>query len=306
MKHTFPTFVTVALLAVLAFLGWSGPWSGDASAAQVDDGKKKPTPLALTFGVYRTDKATTMYRQFLPIVETIQDDLAQELGRPVEIELKIYKSYDDGLDSLVEGTADFVRFGPAPYVLAKQRNPGIELLAMEHENGEKRFKGVVVVRKDDPATTLSQLRGRRFAFGDENSTIGRYLIQAELVRAGIRARDLKSYKFLGRHDAVATAVLMGDFDAGSIMEATFEAMNEDKRLRAVHTFENVTKPWVARAGLDVGIRQALTKVLIGFDDKELLETLKITGLTTTSDEEYAFVREGMRLADQEFVEKRAQ
>jgi len=306
MKHPLPTFVTAALVAVLALLAWTGPSSGAASAAQVDQGKRKPQPLALTFGVYRTDKATTMYRQFLPIVESIQDDLASELGRPVEIELKIYKSYDDGLDSLVAGTADFVRFGPASYVLAKQKNPGIELLAMEHEGGQKRFNGVIVVRNDDPAVTLSQLRGRRFAFGDENSTIGRYLVQAELVRAGIRARDLKSYKFLGRHDAVATAVLMGDFDAGSIMEATFESMNTDKRLRALHTFENVTKPWVARAGLDAEIRKALTKVLIAFDDKELLRTLKITGLTATSDEEYAFVREGMRIADEEFLGKRAQ
>jgi phosphonate transport system substrate-binding protein len=177
---------------------------------------------------------------------------------------------------------------------------------MEHEGGEKRFKGVIVVRKDDPAVTLSQLRGRRVAFGDENSTIGRYLSQAELVRAGIRARDLKSYKFLGRHDTVATAVLMGDFDAGPVMEATFEAMNGDKRLRALHTFDNVTKPWVARAGLDVQVRNALTKVLVAFDDKELLKSLKITGLMTTSDAEYEFVREGMRMATEEFEEKRSE
>lgn len=304
MKHPLPFAVLVALVAALSLMAWSGRSSADAAPPPVDVGQKQDA-LELTFGVYRTDKATTMYRQFLPIVETIQEELAAELKRPVEIELKIYKTYDEGLESIVEGTADFVRFGPASYVLAKERNPGVELLAMEHEEGKKRFKGVVVVRRDDPATTLAQLRGRRFAFGDENSTIGRYLVQAELVRAGIRAEDLKSYQYLGRHDAVANAVMMGDFDAGSIMLPTFERMNSDKRLRALHTFDNVTKPWVARAGLDVQIRRALTKVLVGFDDQALLKSLKITGLTTTSDEEYAFVREGMRIADEQFMRKRA-
>ena len=54
------------------------------------------------------------------------------------------------------------------------------------------------------------------------------------------------------------------------------------------------------------MRAALTRVLVAFDDKKLLATLKITGLTATSDAEYAFVREGMRLADDEFMVKRTQ
>ena len=304
MKSQVVTFFTVTVVAVLVLLGWSGSLSVDASTERGDLGGAEP--LALTFGIYRTDKATTMYRQFLPIVESIQEDLAVELGRPVEIELKIYKTYQEGLESLVDGTADFVRFGPASYVLAKQQNPGVELLAMEHEDGQKRFKGVVIVRRDDPAKSLADLRGRTFAFGDENSTIGRYLVQAELVRAGIRAQDLTAHKYLGRHDAVFTAVQMGDYDAGSVQISTFEKMNEDKKLRVLHEFDNVTKPWVARAGLDADVRAALTRVLVAFDDKKLLATLKITGLTATSDAEYAFVREGMRLADDEFMVKRTQ
>ena len=85
---------------------------------------------------------------------------------------------------------------------------------MEDKKGERRFSGVIVVGADSSIKRLADLAGKRFAFGDENSTIGRYLAQAELVKAGIRARDLAHYEYLGRHDLVAKAVSLGDFRAG--------------------------------------------------------------------------------------------
>ena len=41
--------------------------------------------------------------------------------------------------------------------------------------------------------TVEDLRGRTFAFGDRNSTIGRYLSQLHLMEHGIRAPDLAGY-----------------------------------------------------------------------------------------------------------------
>ncbi|MEZ6015716.1 MAG: PhnD/SsuA/transferrin family substrate-binding protein [Planctomycetota bacterium] len=305
MRKKLHTLVLVALVAAVTLIGWTHPARVGAASPR-DATARTNGPLALTFGVYRTDKATTMYRQFLPIVEALQEDLSGALKRPVEIELKIYKTYQEGLDSLVEGSADFVRFGPASYILAKERNAAIELLAMEHQDGKKRFKGVIVVRQNDSATALADLRGRSFAFGDENSTIGRYLAQAALVRAGIHANDLRGFAFLGRHDAVAAAVQIGDYDAGSLQVSTFEKLNKENKLRVLSSFENVTKPWVARAGLDAEVRKALTNVLIHFDDEALLKPLKMSGFMATSDEEYAFVREGMKVADEQFAGKRSQ
>jgi hypothetical protein len=36
---------------------------------------------------------------------------------------------------------------------------------------------VIAVQKDSPLKTLAELKGKKFAFGDQNSTIGRYLAQ---------------------------------------------------------------------------------------------------------------------------------
>lgn len=266
------------------------------SPVQRVDGPAKT--LILSFGVYQSDKATVMYKKMTPVLEYLQDDLEKRLGRPIDIHLNIFKSYDDGIDAIARGEIDFVRFGPAPYITAKQREPRLELIAMEQEGGDKRFKGVVIVRKDSPIQKLADLKGKRFAFGDPNSTIGRYLVQAELVKAGVHAHDLAGFKFLDRHDKVAAAVDVGDFDAGAVMMTSFEQANERGTLRILTSFDNVTKPWIARAGFDPKVREALMESLIALKDPAVLKELKVSGFAKASDDEYGFVREGMQSANE--------
>ena len=254
--------------------------------------------LTLNFGVYQSEKATVMYRKLTPIMDFLSDDLDTRLNRPVDVKLTIFNTYEECIAALVKGEVDFVRLGPASYVTAKCKQPNIELLAMEAENGEKRFKGVIIVRKDSPIHSLADLKGKRFAFGDQNSTIGRYLAQAELVKAGLHWGDLAQCKYLGRHDTVASAVQLGDFDAGSVHIKAFDAANTKGDLRVLVSFDNVTQPWVARAGMDHAAIEALQKSLMSIKDPDLLKELKISGFLPTSDAEYQFVRDGMKQAEE--------
>jgi phosphonate transport system substrate-binding protein len=255
-------------------------------------------PVQLDFGVYQSDKATVMYRKLNPVLEWLQGDIEPRLKRSVDIRLTIFKTYDEGIDSLVQGKIDFVRFGPASYISAQRRNEGIELVAMELENGERRFQGVIAVRQDSALKSLADLKGKRFAFGDANSTIGRYLAQAELAKADVHADDLESYSYLGRHDIVARAVELGDYDAGSLASSTFEESRAAGKLRALCIFDNVTKPWVARAGLDPAVIGALHESLLSLKDAAVLKELKISGFAAATDADYALVREGMKHADE--------
>jgi len=259
-------------------------------------GDDKPV-VQLEFGVSQSDKATVMYRKLSPVLDWLQGDLEPRLGRSVDIHLTIFKTYDEGIDSLVQGKVDFVRFGAASYISGKKRNEGIELIAMELENGAKRFQGVIAVKQESPLQSLAELKGKRFAFGDQNSTIGRYLAQAELVKVGIHAGDLANFAYLGRHDMVARAVELGDYDAGSMAAGTFEDSRAAGKLRALATFENVTKPWLARAGLDPAVAAALRASLLSLKDAAVLKELKISGFAEASEADYALVREGMKYAD---------
>jgi phosphonate transport system substrate-binding protein len=253
-------------------------------------------PLQLTFGLYQTDKATEMYRKFMPMLEAVQENAGRRMDRDVEVELRIFRSYEEGIAALATGKVDFVRFGPASYVLAKQRNKNVHLLAMEQKKGKTRFKGLIVARKGAGIESLADLKGKRFAFGDENSTIGRYLAQEQLVNAGLFSHSLSGYEFLGRHDKVARAVQLGDFDAGSLKESTFKKMNEDGSLVVVQAFDNVTKPWIAREGLSAEVSAALTQTLVSMNDADALAAFGVDRFVLSSDAHYDFVRKGMRVA----------
>jgi len=105
---------------------------------------------------------------------------------------------------------------------AKRANNGLRIIAVEKKNNSKVFYGIIAVHADSDIENVSQLAGRSFAFGDEGSTIGRFLSQLYLEKNGIHAGDLSKYEYLGRHDRVGTAVGARDFDAGALNEKTFK------------------------------------------------------------------------------------
>ena len=201
------------------------------------------TARSLSFGVYAADSPTTVVAQFRPVLNVIEKRLAALLKEPVTIKMQIAPTYKAGVDDLVNDRVDFSRLGPASYIAAKQANAQLSILAMESQKGQKRFQGVICVAEQSPITTLSDLKGKRFAFGNPRSTIGRYLVQLHLMQAGIHARDLGSYAYLGRHDTVVLAVASGRYDAGALKQSTFQRLVEQgSRLRVLAAFDNVTKP----------------------------------------------------------------
>ena len=173
-----------SVLAVLAILvatfASNKPNATKKATAETSASVSIPT---LTFGVYTSDKPSEMYKKFKPMLRYIEDEIADRIEDAPQIKLKIYSTYELALKAFINDEVDFVRFGPASYVIAKQKNPDVRLLAIEENKGQRRFNGIILVREDSSFGSLTELRGKSFAFGDENSTIGRYLSQAKLVEA---------------------------------------------------------------------------------------------------------------------------
>jgi len=254
-------------------------------------------PVRLSLGLYSFKKPTEVYKQFQPVAVALSKLLTEQMKQPAKLELQIVQTYEECLEQFIAGKIDIVRFGPSSYVLARQKCKGVELLAAEREDSHN--VGLIVVRADSPVQKLADLAGRRFAFGDQQSTIGRYLSQAELVRAGITGRDLADFQFLERHDVVFKAVEIGDYDAGALHEQTFQELNakvKGEKLRVLHKFNNVAKPWIARAGLDPAVVQALRASLLKLEDPVALKALKVPGFAPTVDADYELIRNGMELS----------
>ena len=251
--------------------------------------------VALKFGVYTADKPSTVVKQFRPVLNKLEERASEILGEPVRIQLKMANTYEVGVHLLVKGKVDLARFGPASYINAKEKAPGISILAMESKNGQKSFLGLICVRTESPIRSVRDLKGKTFAFGNERSTIGRYLSQLYMLEHGIRASDLSGYEYLRRHDSVGMAVANGKFDAGALKESTFNRLvAKGHPLRELAHFFNVTKPWVVRPGLSQRLAHALRESLLAITDPKALKILGKDGFVEGRDSDYNRIRKAIR------------
>lgn len=277
----FPHEINLLSIALLIFCALS------AASAQAQ--------IKLTFGVYTADKPTTMVRAYRPALSVLEEVLSEKMQEKVSIRFQVASTYAKGIDALVAGDVDFAMFGPASYIEALNRQPSLKILALESKDGSKTFNGVICVREDSDIETISDLDGKRFAFGNERSTIGRFLSQDLLMRHGITAKDLHFYDYLGRHDHVAKSVAEGKHDAGALKEGTYKKLTKHGlKLRVLATIPLVNRPWVASAKLEKNMFQALKEALLELDDPKALRAMGRIQFVEASDTDFAEIRSAIK------------
>ncbi len=270
----------------------TAPVSRDESPSRENPGDAPA--LQLRFGVYTSDSATEMVQKFRPVLSVLDKTISARLGKSVETTLVVASTYERGVEDLVTGRVDFARTGPASYVMAKEMNDRIEIIAIESKKGSKVFLGVICVHEESAIKNVGELKGESFAFGDARSTIGRFLAQEMLVEHGIRAADLASFDYLGRHDKVGMAVGRKRYTAGALKEGTFKKLvSAGEPIRVLASFPNVTKPWIARSSLAPEVFDAIQQALLGMNDAKALKALKKDGFLPGDDSDYAPIREAI-------------
>lgn len=250
--------------------------------------------VAMTFGVYTSDKPSRMVKKFKPILQELERKMTAHLQDNVVISIQVYATYEKGIDAIATGEVDFMRLGPASYVFAKEKQPALSILAVENHKGNKTFKGIICTHQDSPLRSLRDVKGKSFAFGNMKSTIGRYLSQNHMMSQGIYAHDLADFSYLGRHDKVGMAVSSKKYDAGALKEGTFNKLvSKGHRLRKIADFDNVTKPWVSRKGLDLKTRSALQASLLSLTDTAILKVYGKQGFLPGTDQDYEIIRQAI-------------
>lgn len=254
--------------------------------------------LRLNFGVYASDKPTAMVEEMRPTLDLLEKKLTADLEEPVTIGMQVYRDYETARAKFVGGDVDFVRLGAASYIEAKKMAPDIEILAAEKFNNSHYFEGVICVNTKSDIQKPADLADKTFAFGSEDSTIGRYLAQLYLAEHGITRSKLKSFAYLERHDRVGTAVGLGQFDAGALEGTIFEKLvASGVPIRPIASFPNMTKAWVARAGLPKHIKTAISSALYSITDPAALAALRFDGFEPASDSDYDLIRTSIEKND---------
>ncbi|MDP3339697.1 phosphonate ABC transporter substrate-binding protein [Frigidibacter sp.] len=138
----------------------------------------------------------------------------------VETKLFTPADYDGVIQGLLGGTIDMAWLGASAYAKAYLTNPEALDVVMVKTNldGSVGYHSIGFARKDRGITSLADMKGKVFAFGDPNSTSG-YLIPSVEIPAEIGATMesgdyFSEVRFVGGHEQTIVAVNNGDVDAG--------------------------------------------------------------------------------------------
>jgi len=228
----------------------------------------------------------------------LQKYLTEQMGR--EVKLVTPDSYTNTLDGLSSGTIDFACVGALTYVRARAK---LGVAPLVQRSTDLQFHSVFIAGIRTSINSLTDLKGKKFAFGDVNSTSGHLMPYLELKRAGINPDIDFEFRYSGEHPATVKLVELGVVDAGAVDETFLNAMFKDGRanrnkLRVFYTSKPfVDWVYVARRGVSEAEREKFAAALLGLREgknDDVLKILRGTRFVRANDEEYATVREVAR------------
>lgn len=154
----------------------------------------------------------TVIKQFRPMTDYLQ----KRLG--IIIEYVYADSYADILKKFRNGEIDLAYQGPLPYVELRATYPQAEPLVHFKEASGQTTYTCALVAFADAESPLDGLADKKVALTQPLSTCG-YLSANGLLRRHNSGLEQNLYRYLGKHDAVALAVVQGQFEIGGLKTA---------------------------------------------------------------------------------------
>ena len=150
--------------------------------------------------------------------ECFRAKMEETLGVPVKIFTPA--DYDGVIQGLLGGTIDMAWLGASAYAKTYLTNPEAVdvVLVKTNLDGSFAYHSIGFARKDKNITSLKDMKGKKFGFGDPNSTSGYLIPSIEIPAETGATMENGAYfgevVFTGGHEQTIVAVKNGDVDAG--------------------------------------------------------------------------------------------
>ncbi len=141
----------------------------------------------------------------------------EALGVPVS--LFAPADYNGVIQGLIGGTLDMAWLGASAYAAVYVEDPeAVEpVLVKTNLDGSFTYHSIGFARADSGITSLADMEGKVFGFGDPNSTSGYLIPLVEIPQEGYSMTPGEYFAdvvFTGGHEQTIVAVANGDIDAG--------------------------------------------------------------------------------------------
>ena len=234
---------------------------------------------------------TELQRKFKPLGEY----LSKETG--LKVEFTPVTDYAAVVEALATNKIDMAWLGGFTYIQAKQRTNGTAQPIIQRKE-DATFTSKIIVPQTSSIKSLSELKGKVFAFGSPSSTSGHLMPRFFLMQNGINPdEDFKNIAFSGAHDATIAFVASGKAEAGALNASVFDKLLEAQNPNALKVRVLATTPpffdynWTVRGDLDHAVVKKITDAFLKLDAnnpeyKELMELQRTTKYIETKSSNY--------------------
>ncbi|MFZ1682447.1 MAG: phosphonate ABC transporter substrate-binding protein [Rhizobiaceae bacterium] len=138
----------------------------------------------------------------------------------VETKLFTPADYDGVIQGLLGGSIDMAWLGASAYAKTYLTNPEAVdvVLVKTNLDGSFAYHSIGFARKDSGIASLADMKGKKFGFGDPNSTSGYLIPSIEIPEATGASMENGAYfgevVFTGGHEQTIVAVKNGDVNGG--------------------------------------------------------------------------------------------
>ncbi|KON80352.2 putative selenate ABC transporter substrate-binding protein [Azoarcus sp. PA01] len=244
---------------------------------------------------------TELQRKFKPLGEYLE----KETG--LEVVFTPVSDYAAVVEGLAAKKIDLAWLGGFTFVQAKLRTNG-EALPIVQRAEDAVFTSKFIVPADSPVKSLSELKGRTFAFGSPSSTSGHLMPRFFLLEDGIDPdKDFTRIAFSGAHDATVAFVASGRAEAGVLNASVMDKLLEKGDANAGRVRVIATTPpyydynWTVRPGLDAALREKIANAFLKLDPadpahKELMALQRASKYVPTTSANYDGIERAARSA----------
>lgn len=258
-----------------------------------------PNPETLKVALLPDENASELIKRNQPL----KDYLEKELGKKVD--LVVTTDYSSMIEAMRFGRIDIAYFGPLSYVLAKGK-ADIEPFAAMVSDGKPTYRSVVIANANANVNSLSDIKGKKVAFGDRASTSSHLIPKTLMAEAGVvNDRDYQQH-FVGSHDAVAVNVANGNAEVGGLSEVIWKTLLERKLVDAgkvkviAYSKEYPQYPWTMRSDLKPELKDKIRTTFVNLKDPAVLKNFKADGFAPITDNDYDVIRDMGKLLGIDF------
>ena len=231
-----------ALAALLVGVSFASAWAATPPRVQA---------IGVTMGSVAMDIPVEMIKR----MSALTNHLA--LSTNLNVRFRPSPNLGSAVDDLGTGQTQIAYLTPVAYIEARKKYGVIPLVAPTTQ-GRPSFSLVIGVKAGSGINAPAELKGKRFAFGDEKALLQKAAVES----MGLKASDFPTFAYLKHYDNIAKAVLAGDFDGGILKDSVADEFKSKGIVVIGSTAALPSYIFAVHPGMPVAVRNQLRDALL--------------------------------------------